>query len=71
MQTKSTNLDTDFPLNSCLFGSVKLTKNAYLDKYKYGGYGMGFDSCSKFLFTNGSFGKMSLFLELNELICAY
>ena len=51
------NLNTDFALTNCLFGSVKLTKNADLDKYKYPGYGIGFDSHSEFLFTNGSFGK--------------
>ena len=29
------NLNTDFALDNCLFGSVKLTKNADPDKYKY------------------------------------
>ena len=29
------NLNIDFTLSNCLFGSVKLTKNADLDKYKY------------------------------------
>ena len=29
------NLNTDFTLCNCLFGSVKLTKNVDLDKYKY------------------------------------
>ena len=29
------NLNTDFTLVNCLFGSVKLTKNADLNKYKY------------------------------------
>ena len=38
------NLRRDFTLNNCLFGSVKLTKNADLDKYKYSRYGIGFDS---------------------------
>ena len=59
------NLNKNFPLGNCLFGSVELTKNADLDKYKYTGYGIGFDFRSEFLFTDGSFGKkMSLFLEL-------
>ena len=31
-----------------LFGAVKLTKNADKDKYKYSGYGIGFDSRSEF-----------------------
>ena len=51
------NLNTDFTLGNCLFGSVKLTKNADQDKYKYTGYAIGFDSCSDFLFTDGSYGK--------------
>ena len=29
------NLNTDFTLDNCLFGSVKLNKNADPDKYKY------------------------------------
>ena len=44
-------------MGNCLFGSVKLTKNADLDKYKYSSYGIGFDSRSEILFTDGSFGK--------------
>ena len=51
------NLNTEFALGNCLFGSVKLTKNADLDKYKYTGYSIGLDSCSEFLFTDGSYGK--------------
>ena len=31
----SRNLNKDFTLNNCLFGYVKLTKNADPDKYKY------------------------------------
>ena len=31
----SRDLNTDFTLAICLFGSVKLTKNTDLDKYKY------------------------------------
>ena len=50
-------LDTDFTLSNCLFGPLKLTKNADPDKYKYSGYGMGFDSRSEFLFTDGSYGQ--------------
>ena len=46
------DLNTDFTLGNCLFGSVKLTKNADPDKYKYSSYGIGFDSRSKFSFTD-------------------
>ena len=42
------NLNTDFSLNNCLFGFVKLTKEADLDNYKYSGYGIRFDARSKF-----------------------
>ena len=51
------NLNTDFTLRNCLFGPVKLTKNADPDNYKYSGYGIGFNSLSEFLFTDGSYGK--------------
>ena len=40
-----------------LFGSVKLTNNSDSDKYKYSGYGIGFDSGSEFLFIDGSMRK--------------
>ena len=53
----SRHLNTDFTLRNCLFISVKLTKNVDLDKYKYTGYNIGFDSRSEFLFTERSFVK--------------
>ena len=31
-------------LTNSLFGAIKLTKNADIKKYKYSGYGIGFDS---------------------------
>ena len=34
-----------------------LTKNTDLDKYKYRGFGIGFDSHLEFSFTDGSMGK--------------
>ena len=58
------DLNTDFTLDTCLFGSVKLTKNPGPDKYKYSGCDIGFDRRSEFSLPNGSMGKMSLFLEL-------
>ena len=57
LNPQSKNLNTDFILNNCLFGSVKLTKNTDLDKYKYSGYGIGFNSHSKIIFADGNFGK--------------
>ena len=51
------NFNTDFTLSNCLFGSVKLTKNVDLDKYKFTGYGIGFDSCGEYSLPDGSLGK--------------
>ena len=45
--------DINYPtLENCLFGSVKLTKNADIDKYRYFGYGIGFDRQSSFSIGN-------------------
>ena len=40
-------------LENCLFGAVSLTKNNDIDKYKYYGYGIGFDGKGKFSVGNG------------------
>ena len=40
----SNQKDINYPtLENCLFGSVKLTKNADFDKYGYFGYDIGFN----------------------------
>ena len=49
--------NTGFTLGNCLFGSVKLTKNADLDKHKYRGYGIRFDSHSESSLPDGSMAK--------------
>ena len=64
LNPKLRNFNTDFTLGSCLFRSVKLTKNADLDKYKYSGYGTGFDSVQIFHLQMKALEKSSLFLEL-------
>ena len=51
------DLNTDFTLVSCLFGSIKLTMNFDPVKGKYSGYSIGFDSRSEFSFTDVSVGK--------------
>ena len=56
------NLNTDFKLYNCSFGSVKLTKIAALDKYKYSGYGIGFNSRSEFPLPDGTMGKNVIIL---------
>ena len=42
--------NNDPTLKNCLFGAVTLTKNADIDKYRYSGYGIGFDRRGSFHF---------------------
>ena len=42
---------------NCLFGAVKLTNNNDIDKCKYSGYEIGFDSRRTFSHRSGRFGK--------------
>ena len=44
-------------LKNCLFDAVTLTKNTDVDKYKYSGYGTGFDRRSIFSFPTSGFGQ--------------
>ena len=45
------NPDSNYPtLENCLFGAVRLTRGSDIDKYKYFGYGIGFDR-KGFFFT--------------------
>ena len=48
----------DPTLKSYLFGAVKLTKNADIDKYRYSGYGTGFDRKGSFHFQVVDMVKM-------------
>ena len=57
MRYWSRDVNTDFTLKDCLFGSVKLIKNADLDKYKYSGSGITFNSRSESSLPEGSIGK--------------
>ena len=52
----SSSHDSDPTIKNCLFGAVTLTKNVDIEKYKYSGYGIGFDRRSGFSFTGGGFG---------------
>ena len=56
LAASSSNVN-DPTLKNCLFGAVTLTKNADIEKYKYSGYGIGFDRGSSFSFTGGGFGQ--------------
>ena len=47
----------DPTLKNSLFGAVRLTKNADMNKYQYSGYGIGFDGKSSFSYPSGGFGQ--------------
>ena len=49
--------NNDPTLKNCLFGAVTLTKNTDIDKYRYYGYGIGFDRRSSFSFPTCGFGQ--------------
>ena len=44
-------------LQDCLFGKIKMTKNANADKYKYQDHGIGFDSIGTFTHPDGGTSK--------------
>ena len=52
----------DRALENCLFGALKLTESSKIDKYKYQGYGIGFDSGGTFLFSDDNFGQNVIIL---------
>ena len=54
-------LKTVFNLKACFSGVVKLTKNADPDKYSYSGYGIKFDSQSRFLISNSKGKNVIIF----------
>ena len=47
--TKTSNITPE----NCLFGVIKITKNADVDKYKYSRFGIGFDSRGSFSHPSG------------------
>ena len=53
----SSSYASDPTIKNCLFGAVTLAKNADIEKYKYSGYGIGFDRRSSFSFPSGGFGQ--------------
>ena len=57
--------DSDPTIKKSLFGAVTLTKNAYIEKYGYSGYGIGFDRTGSFSFPGGSFSQNVLILGVD------
>ena len=57
-------IDSNPTLTNALFGTVKLTKNGNIDKYKYSGYGTGFDGKGYFSIVN-EIGKNVIIFGVN------
>ena len=53
----SSSNNSEPTIKKFLFGAVTLTKNADIDKYRYSGYGIGFDRRSSFSFPGSGFGQ--------------
>ena len=48
-----------------MFGTVKLTKHADVSKYKYSGYGIGFDAREAFSHPSGRFGNITIIFRVD------
>ena len=55
--SKNYNISSYPTLENYLFGAVSLTKNADIDRYKYSGYGIGFDRKGELSFGGRGFGR--------------
>ena len=64
----SSSYVSDPTVKNCLFGAVTLTKNADIEKYKYSGYGIGFDRRSSYSFPSGGFGQNVLIIGADMTI---
>ena len=58
-------MSTYFTLGNYFFGAVQLSKNVNLDKYRYSGYGIGFDARSN-LSIKREFAKIIIFCGLDN-----
>ena len=67
LDTWSRDLSSEFTLGDYLFGTVKLTKTSDSDKYRYSGYGIGFDSSSHFSLYCELVKNVIIFGEDNSL----
>ena len=63
--TDNFNVSSYPTLKNCLFGAVKLIKNADIDKYGHSSYGAGFDRHESFWFGN-AVGKNCIQLILQK-----
>ena len=67
-QNKNSNI-SDYPTLENLFGAVSFTKNAGIDKYKYSGYGIGFDRHRFSSHPSGGTGRNVIIFGVD--MCSY
>ena len=65
------NNNPDFTLENCLLGAVRVTTNTDVDKYKYSGYGIGFDEEGVFTHPTGSFGNTAIIFGVDMSSSVY
>ena len=63
--TGSSSNGNDPTVINSLFGAVRLTRNADIDKYGYSGYETGFNRRGSFSFPGGGFGNTVIIFEVN------
>ena len=63
--TGSSSNGNDPTVINSLFGAVRLTRNADIDKYGYSGYETGFNRRGSFSFPGGGFGSTVIIFGVN------
>ena len=59
--TKNESISSSYTvLENCLFDEIGLIKNSTIEKYKFNGYGIGFDGKGNFSRPSGGFGQKLL-----------
>ena len=64
-------IDSYPTLTNALFGAVKLTKNADIDKYRYFGYGIGFDGRGFYSRPSGRTGRNVIIFGADVRSCVH
>ena len=63
--TDNYNVSNYPTLENCLFGSVELTKNSDIEKYRYSSYAVGFDRKEFFSHASGGTGRNVIIFEVD------
>ena len=68
LETRPYNQEGNYKMRDCLFGSVKLTKNADPDKCRCSGYGIRFYARSTFEISDDKFDEDFAIFDLDVYI---